>query len=92
MGREGGRCPEHHNWNNTLVGVVLRATSVFKSFCSNPANELHVLVAGLTEGLDRQFSKINCTNSMGIMLDRQIRPSSRVVYHGTKTILIALSL
>ena len=75
---------------NILVGVVLRATSLFKSFCSNAANKLHVLVVGLTEGLDRQFSKINCTNLMGIMLDRQIRPSSRVKYHGYKTILPAL--
>ena len=38
---------------NTLVGVVLRATSLFKSFSSNVANRLRVLVAGLTKGLDR---------------------------------------
>ena len=77
---------------NTLVGVVLRATSLFKSFCTNAANKLHVLVAGLTEGLDRQFNKINCTNLMGIMLDRQIGPSSRVKYPGHKIILPVLSL
>ena len=77
---------------NTLVGVVLRATSLFKSFCSNAANKLHVLVVGLTEGLDRQFSKINCINLMGIMLVRQIRTSSRVKHHGYKIILPALFL
>ena len=75
-----------------LVGVVLRALSLFKSFCSNAASKLHVLVASLTEGLDRQFSKINCSNLMGIMLVRQIRTSSRVAYHGYKTILPALYL
>ena len=75
-----------------LVGVVLRALSLFMSFCSNAASKMHVLVASLTEGLDRQFSKINCSNLMDIMLDRQIRSSSRVVYHGYKTILPALYL
>ena len=75
-----------------LVGVVLRALSLFMSFCSNAASKMHVLVASLTEGLDRQFSKINCSNVMDIMLDRQIRSSSRVVYHGYKTILPALYL
>ena len=75
-----------------LVGVVLRELSFFMSFCSNAASKLHVLVASLTEGLDRQFSKINGSNLMGIMLDRQIRTSSRVVYHGYKTILPALYL
>ena len=59
---------------------------------SNAANKLHVFVAGLSEGLDRQYGKINCTNLMGIMLDRQIRTSSRVVYHGYKSTLHALSL
>ena len=78
--------------SNTLVGVVLRATSLFKSFCSNATNELHGLVAGLTEGLDRQFSKINCNNLMGIMLDKQITPSSRIKYHRYNIILPALSL
>ena len=52
MGREGGSCSELTEIYNTLVSVVLRATSFFKSFCSNEANKLHVLVAGLTEGLD----------------------------------------
>ena len=77
---------------NTLVGVVLRATSLFKSFCSNAVNKLHVFVVGLTEGLDRQFSKINCINLMGIMLVRHIRTSSHVKTHGYKIILPVLSL
>ena len=59
---------------------------------SNAANKLHVLVAGLTAGLDRQFCKINRTSLMGIMLDRQIRPSACVKYHGYKIILPVLSL
>ena len=86
MGREGGRCPEYR-W-----ALLLEHTTHWWVWYSNAANKLHVLVSGLTERLDRQYGKINCTNLMGIMLDRQIITSSRVVYHGYKSTLPALSL
>ena len=62
---------------NTVVGVV---------------QQCRKRVARFGCRFNRRFGRINCTNLMGIMLDGQITPSSRVKYHGYKIILPVLSL